>query len=169
MQRKNKDDIQPLLIFKLPDCFKKTTLGVYAQRLNFISLDQERIIFVDVERIIKYCIKSVNLGLDATFDQVFSHVISHEYIHFLLSTQVGNNENCSFDNLFGVMDDNPKYIYSGVNFEGDPLGSLLKRHFCTIELLSIVKTTVCRFYTKFINSIRNRIRKVIKCNVKNVA
>lgn len=140
------EQIQPIIRFKLPDYVSCKTLGRYETKYNGFTKRNDFFIYVGVKRIIKYCIDSVNRGWDLTFDQIFSHVISHEYIHFIIYTQLGSVECTCFDNKFGITPYNPKYVYSGVTHEGDPLYRLPKRH----------------FYTKLINSIRNIIGMVKK-------
>ena len=144
----NMNNTLPIIRYKVPDGVPYKCLGRFASRLDFVKKEPYCIIYVDIERILKYCIDSAKLGCNVTFDQIFSHVFSHEYIHFLITTHVGNDESCAFDNIFGIMDVDPKYIYSGVKLEGEPLCRIPKRH----------------FYTKLINSIRNIIGIEKKCN-----
>ena len=80
------------------------------------------------------------LGWKITFDQVFSHVVSHEYLHHILLTQVGKNENECFDNLFGELHNNPIYVYSGITFNGTlPKRNLVRKIINTIrdKILSV--------------------------------
>jgi len=149
---------QPIIRYKIPEGMgvSDKCLGRFGSNLNFVKHKPYFIIYVDIKRIFKYCIDSEKLGENAIFDQVFSHVFSHEYIHYLLLTHVGNTENRTFDNLFGVMDIDPKYIYSGVKFEGESPYSLPKRYFQLMKLVSYVKITFCHIYTKLINSIKDK-------------
>lgn len=156
------DIIQPTVKYKLSNRINYKTIGRYESRNNWVTKHTDFFIYADVKRMIEYCKNSVDHGWDLTFDQLFSHIISHEYIHFLIHTQIGSIETNCFDNIFGIVPHFPKYVYSGVKLEGDPFYKIPKRHFCTIELLSIVKTTICRFYTKLINTIKNIIGMVKK-------
>lgn len=124
---------QPIIRYKLPEVFgiSNKCLGRCSIGTNYINKKPYYIIYVDINRIIDYCIYSAELGHNISFDQVFSHVFSHEYIHFLISKHVGNVETYTFDNIFGIMDSDSKYIYSGVKLEGDPLP---KRHFYLIKV-----------------------------------
>ena len=132
---------QPEFMFKLPELTVDKTLGRYEHKHNWVTNDPDFYIYIDIKRIIKYCTACIKNGWDIGFDQVFSHIVSHEYIHYILETQIGGIENNAFDNLFGVLPYDPEYVYSGVKFKGDLPYILPKRH----------------FYTKLINSIRNKI------------
>ena len=136
------DDIpekEPEYKFKLPIFVAEKVLGRYQPQLNWLDFSQEFVIYIDIKRIFKYCIDS-----SMFFEQVFSHVVSHEHIHHLLLTCIGKYENECFDNLFGKIPLISKYVYSGIKFEGGLyyIDILPKRH----------------IYTKLINSIGNRIK-----------
>jgi hypothetical protein len=134
-------DNEPILKFKLPNYVHEKTLGRFNPKLNWMTFEQEYEIIIDVKRIIMYCIELMKCGWDMSFDQVFSHVVSHEYLHYLFFTQMGKLENECFDNLFGSVSNDPKYVYSGIKFEGDPPYIMSK----------------CNFITKLINTIRNKV------------
>ena len=131
------------LKFKLPEHASKNVLGRYQPILNWMDFSREYEIYIDIKRIIKYCNAQKRLGWEVTFDQLFSQVVSHEIIHHILTTQIGQDENDKFDNLFGTIHPNPKFVYSGIKFEND---RVTKRHNST----------------KHINSKKNKVGVVIK-------
>lgn len=95
---------------------------------------------------------------NVTYEQVYSHVISHEHIHNAICMVETYEMSVLFDNLFGKMPDNPKYMYSGIKFNGrmsiwETFTNYISKH---------VKITFCHTITKHINSIRNKIKKVQK-------
>lgn len=135
-------DKKPEYKFKLPNDAPEKTVGRYQPQLNWKDFSHEHIIYIDVKRIIIYCIELNKYGWDMSFEQVFSHVASHEYLHYLLS-QISRKANEDFDNLFGTIGNDPKFVYSGITFEGDLpyLYILSKRHFIT-KLLYTMKNKV---------------------------
>lgn len=140
MIKETMSNIQPEYKFILPTYASNKTLGRYSRELNWKTFEQRFIFYIGVKRIIKYCKIKKELGWTITFDQVFSHVVSHEYLHHILTTLIKEDDDNEFDNLFGELHHNPMYVYSGITFDG----TIPKRH----------------FYTKLINTIKNKIGMV---------